>query len=58
MAANINKISNAVSDMFNKSGLVAHNNPEIKIKESPGKKNPTNNPVSANTTNNNNHNPP
>jgi hypothetical protein len=44
--------------MFNKSGLVAHNNPEININESPGKKKPTNNPVSANTTNIIRNNPP
>jgi hypothetical protein len=44
--------------MFNKCGLVAHNNPEIKISESPGKKNPINKPVSANTTKSNNQRPP
>jgi hypothetical protein len=37
---------------------VPHNNPETNSNESPGKKNPKNKPVSANTTNSSKDKPP
>jgi hypothetical protein len=44
--------------VFINSGFALHNIPANRIKLSPGKKKPTNKPVSAKITNNKSHKPP
>jgi hypothetical protein len=58
MAATIMENINAKKLIFINSGFVAHNRPEMNTKLSPGRKKPTNKPVSAKITNKSKATPP